>query len=100
MVQYGGFTNAPSKNLQPYKIISPPMGNGSKPLEEEVNLTHTYYMHFVKYVTTDYQSVDIDSNKVGEDADVRKCYDVNYLDNFGTQRQTFTFGGPGGLCDE
>lgn len=74
------------------------MENGNKPLDDEVDLKHTCYMHFVKYVTPDYRSVDIDSNKVIEVADYVK-YDVNYLDSFGSQRQTFTFGGPGGLCD-
>ncbi|VVB08189.1 unnamed protein product [Arabis nemorensis] len=59
---------------------------------------HTF-LAINQYVTTDYKNVDIDSNKVGEDIDIRKCYNVNYLDNFGTNQQTFTFGGPGGLCD-
>ncbi|CAH2046158.1 unnamed protein product, partial [Thlaspi arvense] len=99
-VRYGGFTSAESENLQPEDIVSPPMGNGNKPLEEEVDLKHTCYMHFVKHVTRDYQNVDIDSNKVAEDADAGKCYDVSYLENFGSHRQTFTFGGPGGFCDD
>lgn len=98
-VRYGGFTNAQTENLQPFDIVSPPMGNGNKPLDEEVDLKHTCYMHFVKYVTPDYKRVDINSNIVIEDADFTECYDVNYLDNFGSHRQTFTFGGPGGICD-
>ncbi|CAN7043695.1 unnamed protein product [Brassica rapa subsp. trilocularis] len=75
------------------------MGNANKPLDDEVDLKHTCYMHFVKYVALDYKSVDINSNIVIEDADFTECYDVNYLDNFGSHRQTFTFGGPDGICD-
>ncbi|ESQ44625.1 hypothetical protein EUTSA_v10003320mg, partial [Eutrema salsugineum] len=98
-VRYGGFTNAESENLQPFDIVSPPMGNGNKPQEEEVDLKYNCYMHHVQYVTQDYKNVEIDSNKVAEDADAGKCYDVIYLDNFGSMRQTFIFGGPGGFCD-
>ncbi|KAG5411371.1 hypothetical protein IGI04_007690 [Brassica rapa subsp. trilocularis] len=98
-VRYGGFTNAQTENLQPFDIVSPPMGNANKPLDDEVDLKHTCYMHFVKYVALDYKSVDINSNIVIEDADFTECYDVNYLDNFGSHRQTFTFGGPDGICD-
>lgn len=98
-VIYGGFTNTPSENVQPFDMVSPPMGNGNKPVEDEVDLKHTCYMHSVKYVTPDYQSVDIDSNKVAEDADAGICYDAIYQDKFGDYGQTFTFGGPGGLCD-
>lgn len=47
----------------------------------------------------DYKSVDNNSNIVIEDADFTECYDVNYLDNFGSHRHTFTFGGPGCICD-
>lgn len=67
-VRYGGFTNAQTKNLQPFDIVSPPMGNGNKPLDEEVDLKYTCYMHFVKYMTPDYKSVDLNSNIVIEDA--------------------------------
>ncbi|VVB11824.1 unnamed protein product [Arabis nemorensis] len=99
-VRYGGFTVARNDNLEAYDIVSPPMGNENKPLDDEVNLKHTCYMHFVKHVTQDYRSVDIDSNKIGENADYVKCYDLNYLHYWGSRhRQTFTFGGPGGLCD-
>ncbi|VVB08192.1 unnamed protein product [Arabis nemorensis] len=99
-VRYGGFTVTQTENLHSYEIVSPPMGNGNKPLDDEVNLKHTCYMHFIKYVTHDYRSVDIDSNKISEDADYVKCYDLNYLNNFGSRhRQTFTFGGSGGFCD-
>ncbi|KAG7532435.1 Neprosin activation peptide [Arabidopsis thaliana x Arabidopsis arenosa] len=98
-VIYGGFTNAPSENIQLFNIVSPPMGNGNKPLDEEVDLKHTCYMHSLKYVTPDYKSVDIDSNKVTEVADAGKCYDVIYFDKLGQYGQAFTFGGPGGYCD-
>ena len=98
-VIYGGFTNAPSDNIQLFEIVSPPMGNGNKPLDEEVDLKHTCYMHSLKYVTPDYKSVDVDSNKVAEVADAGICYDAIYFDKLGRYGQTFTFGGPGGYCD-
>ncbi|KAG7611904.1 Neprosin [Arabidopsis suecica] len=98
-VIYGGFTNAPSDNIQLFEIVSPPMGNGNKPLDEEVDLKHTCYMHSLKYVTPDYKSVDVDSNKVAEVADAGICYDAIYFDKLGGYGQTFTFGGPGGYCD-
>ncbi|KAL9813430.1 putative neprosin [Arabidopsis thaliana] len=98
-VIYGGLTNAPSDNIQLFEIVSPPMGNGNKPLDEEVDLKHTCYMHSLKYVTPDYKSVDVDSNKVAEVADAGICYDAIYFDKLGGYGQTFTFGGPGGYCD-
>ena len=98
-VIYGGLTNAPSDGIQPFNIVSPPMGNGNKPLDEEVDLKHTCYMHSLKYVTQDYKSVDVDTNKVAEVADAGICYDAIYFDKLGGYGQTFTFGGPGGHCD-
>ncbi|KAL1223778.1 Protein neprosin [Cardamine amara subsp. amara] len=99
MVRFGGVTNTRSDGLQSYEIISPQMGNGNKPLEDEVDLKHTSFMHSIKYVTQDYQIVDIDDNNFTEDADAGKCFDVSYLGKFGRFGKSFTFGGPGGLCD-
>ncbi|XP_023641597.1 uncharacterized protein LOC17875816 [Capsella rubella] len=97
-VVYGGFTYTPSENMHPWDVVSPPMGNGRKPLDEEVGLSHTCYMHSVRHVTQDYISVDIDTVKFVEDADVGRCYDVIIQDP-GKYGQMFTFGGPGGYCE-
>ncbi|CAN8245814.1 unnamed protein product [Cochlearia groenlandica] len=100
-VRYGGFTYANSENMQFYDVVSPPMGNGNKPLDDfqKVDLSQTCHMHFVKHVTQYYENVEIDYSKVEEDADSGKCYDVTYLEKFESHGQTFTFGGPGGYCE-
>ncbi|TXG48362.1 hypothetical protein EZV62_027656 [Acer yangbiense] len=89
-VQYGGWTyNSPDG-------LSPPMGNGRFPNN---NLHKSCFFATLQIVNKDYNLIDIEQGSLQKVIDNTSCYDAKHLgEQYGTLAQTFTFGGPGGMC--
>ncbi|KAK2640132.1 hypothetical protein Ddye_027927 [Dipteronia dyeriana] len=91
-IQYGGWTyNSPDSQL------SPPMGIGLFP-GGEINRNSSFFTYIqVAYKFNDF--IDINGHKVERIVDNYTCYNAKYLGRqAGFFRETFSYGGPGGLC--
>ncbi|TXG54120.1 hypothetical protein EZV62_019376 [Acer yangbiense] len=89
-VQYGGWTyNSPDG-------LSPPMGTGRFPSK---NIHESCFFAQLQTVNKFNNLVDIERDSLQKVVDNTSCYDAKHWGNrYGTLAQTFSFGGPGGMC--
>ncbi|KAK2637752.1 hypothetical protein Ddye_025547 [Dipteronia dyeriana] len=89
-VQYGGLTYSSPNGL------SPPMGNGRFPTR---NIHDSCFFAQLQTVNKFNNLVDIEQDSLQKVVDNISCYDAKHWGNrYGRLAQTFSFGGPGGIC--
>ncbi|TXG65882.1 hypothetical protein EZV62_007157 [Acer yangbiense] len=89
-VQYGGLTYSSPNGL------SPPMGNGRFPTR---NIHESCFFAQLQTVNKFNDLVSIEQDSLQKVVDNTNCYDAKHWGNrYGTLAQTFSFGGPGGIC--
>ncbi|KAK4849706.1 hypothetical protein QYF36_000079 [Acer negundo] len=93
-VQYGGLTYSSPNGL------SPPMGDGRFPIRQTRNIQETCFFAQLQTVNKFNNLVSIEQDSLQKVVDNTNCYDAKHWGNrYGTLAQTFSFGGPGGICD-
>ncbi|XP_019100749.1 PREDICTED: uncharacterized protein LOC104785634 [Camelina sativa] len=75
--------------------ISPPMGNGHFPV---VDIQKSSNFMFVKAKDSNYQTVEIEDEKIRRYVDAYQCYRLYYGGYSKSTGVVFTYGGPGGNC--